>query len=159
MAIVEIKNFGAVYLPKQIHGLSSDTKPVIDYKMVNGTLYLEIDTGKKYEVINGEWVSFNDGEGSPPPAIPTAYEEITLSGTEVKKLTPSVYTLNSRATITFEFGNCRVRADGGTPSSTSGTEIYIGDVVELETHTEIVNFTVTVAEGSTTATLRVSYSN
>lgn len=64
--------------------------------------------------------------------------------------------LPQTAMITVETASIRYLTNGTNPTSTTGTQAYIGDKIELHNPTELENFRA-IRTGSTSATLQVIY--
>lgn len=89
-----------------------------------------------------------------------AYESLTISDTAVP-LTSTVYAATGQAharhaTIAVEDEPLRFRIDGTAPTSSEGIPVDDGDVIELNSLSEIKNFQA-IRQGSSDATIRVAY--
>lgn len=91
-----------------------------------------------------------------------AYESLSATDTALG-LTQSVY-MNVAgdypvvgAIITVEGNSIRVKLDGSDPSTTDGHLFDIGSVLRIEGLPNLSNFKFISSDGTTTATIRVSY--
>lgn len=83
-----------------------------------------------------------------------AFEQITV-GSTVTKLTSGIYGNEKFALITCEGSQIRYRVDGGIPTATVGHILGVNDTLDLNLHSEAVNFQAIAING--TATLSITY--
>lgn len=87
-----------------------------------------------------------------------SFETVTVTGTATT-LTPPTYDClykQTKAIITVEVANIRVRTDGTAPTAAVGHLVNIGDVIELDSIEDITSFQA-IRTGDTSATLSVTY--
>lgn len=88
---------------------------------------------------------------------PFAFEEVVIDDTAGGiSLTSSTYSDASYAKISIETAPIRFRVDGGTPTTELGHPLSAGDLLDLESPNEILNFKAIRTE-DTSATLIVTY--
>ena len=88
----------------------------------------------------------------------TKFEQITVSSTAIGVTASLIKNGNyevKSATITAEGGSIRVRTDGTNPTSAVGHLIQDGDIIELDSHDDIVNFKA-IRKDSTDGVLNVT---
>jgi len=90
------------------------------------------------------------------------FEQVTVDNTAGGvALTAETYEGATRAFITIEGTDgiqIRYRMDGGAPTTTVGHLAYVGDVLMLESVSDIANFRA-IRTADTSVTLSVTYSN
>ena len=86
----------------------------------------------------------------------SAYETKTVADSAVG-LTSGTYGDATKAEMTLESGQIRVRKDGTAPASDEGHLVEIGDTIILESAADIANFKA-IRTGSVSGVLKVSYS-
>ena len=92
----------------------------------------------------------------PSDAAASGYESKTVSTTAVG-LTVATIGDADVARITVETANIRFRTDGTDPTTTEGHILYIGDVLELRSQSDLLNFKA-IRDDAVDATIRVTYS-
>ena len=83
------------------------------------------------------------------------FETVTVS-TVAKPLTQTKLKNYTQALITVETASCRFLVDGDLPTATVGHQLDAGDILTLDSRTQLTNFKAIRRDG-TDATLRVSY--
>lgn len=86
----------------------------------------------------------------------SAYESVTVADSAIG-LTALTYVNATKAEMTLESGQIRVRKDGTAPTSGEGHLVEIGDIITLESATDIANFKA-IRTGTDSGVLKVSYS-
>lgn len=86
---------------------------------------------------------------------PTAYESITVAGTAIG-LTAATHLKAQHAIITVETAQVRVRFDGTAPTATEGHIVDVGDVIHLNTGSQMTKFKA-IRTGTTSGVLKVTY--
>jgi hypothetical protein len=86
----------------------------------------------------------------------SAYETKTVADSAVG-LTSGTYGDATKAEMTLESSQIRVRKDGTAPSSSEGHLVEIGDIIILESAADIANFKA-IRTGTDSGVLKVSYS-
>lgn len=84
-----------------------------------------------------------------------AYEDLTVSTTSVG-FTAATYGSANYAFVLVEGAPVRFRMDAGTPTSTSGTLLNVGDRIELQGTEEIARVRFISKDGAS-ATLRAQF--
>lgn len=102
------------------------------------------------------------GSGSTPvitssgASIASGYEPITVADSAIG-LTPGTYGNATKAEMTLETAQIRVRKDGSDPTASVGHLIEVGDLIVLNSASDISNFKA-IRTGSTSGELTVTYS-
>lgn len=86
----------------------------------------------------------------------SAYETKTVADSAVS-LTSGTYGDATKAEMTLESGQIRVRKDGTAPASDEGHLVEVGDTIILESAADIANFKA-IRTGAVSGVLKVSYS-
>lgn len=110
-------------------------------------LQIVIDIGSINNPIN---VNVTSGEDA------SAYESVTVADSATG-LTSGTYSDATKAEMTLESGQIRVRKDGTAPTSSEGHLVDIGDTIILESAADIANFNA-IRTGSTSGILKITYS-
>lgn len=84
-----------------------------------------------------------------------AYEDLAVSSTAVG-FTAATYLGANYAYVTVEGAPIRFRMDAGTPTTSVGTRLEVGDSIVLESRDEVVRFKAIYAD-SVAATLRAQF--
>ena len=88
----------------------------------------------------------------------TAYESVTVDATVGGvALTSGTYGDATRAEMTLEVAQIRVRKDGTGPTASEGHIVEEGDTILLESAADIANFKA-IRTGGTSGVLKVTYS-
>jgi len=87
--------------------------------------------------------------------IPFAYESITVADTAIGG-TAGTYAHATRAEMTLETEQIRVRVDGTAPASDEGHLVEVGDAIILDSAAQIANFKA-IRTGASSGTLKVTY--
>ncbi len=87
------------------------------------------------------------------------FEQLTIGNTvNGIALTKAKLGSCNKAIVTVEAASLRYRVDGGFPTSTVGHIAYVGDIIELESSSEMTNFRA-IREGSVDSKITVTYLN
>jgi hypothetical protein len=86
----------------------------------------------------------------------SAYESVTVADSAIG-LTSGTYGDATKAEMTLESGQIRVRKDGTNPASDEGHLVEIGDTIILKSAADIASFKA-IRTGSVSGVLKVSYS-
>ena len=86
---------------------------------------------------------------------PFAYESITVAATAIG-CTSSTYSDATKAEMTLETAQIRIRIDGTAPTASEGHIVEISDIVTLTSASQISQFKAT-RTGGTSGVLRISY--
>lgn len=84
-----------------------------------------------------------------------AYEDLSVTTTATGG-TAATYLGADYAHVVVEGAPVRFRLDAGTPTSSVGTKLNVGDAIELQGADEVKRFKAISGDGAT-ATLRVQY--
>ena len=84
-----------------------------------------------------------------------ADETLTIAGTAVG-LTASKYSDAIRAEMTLEDAQIRFWVDGTDPTSSAGHPVNIGDIINIDGTSQIINFKA-IRTGATSGTLQITY--
>lgn len=84
------------------------------------------------------------------------YESVTIADSAIG-LTSGTYGTATKAEITLETAQIRVRKDGTNPSSSEGHLVEIGDTILLKSAADLATFKA-IRTGSTSGVLKVTYS-
>lgn len=87
--------------------------------------------------------------------IPFDFEPITVADTAIG-LTPATYLDATRAEMTLETAQIRIRNDGTNPTSTVGRIVENGNVIVLNSAAQIAGFKA-IRTGGTSGKLQVEY--
>lgn len=85
-----------------------------------------------------------------------AYESVTVADSAIG-LTPSTYGAATKAEMTLETAQIRIRKDGTNPTSLEGHLVYVGDTITLNSAADLATFKA-IRTGSTSGVLKVTYS-
>ena len=85
-----------------------------------------------------------------------AYETVTVAGTAIG-LTAATYLTATKAEMTLETAQIRVRKDGTSPTSSEGHLVGVGDVIVLNSAADLATFKA-IRTGTVSGVLKVSYS-
>jgi len=83
------------------------------------------------------------------------YESVDVEDSAIG-LTSGTYDDAIRAEMTLETAQIRYRVDGTDPTSSEGHPVYVGDVIILNSATQIAGFKA-IRTGSTSGVLKVTY--
>jgi hypothetical protein len=86
----------------------------------------------------------------------SAYESVTVADSAVG-LTAGTYGDATKAEMTLETAQIRVRKDGTNPTSSEGHLVEVGDTIDLNSAADIANFKA-IRTGATSGVLKVTYS-
>lgn len=86
----------------------------------------------------------------------SAYESVTVADSAIG-LTSGTYGDATKAEMTLESGQIRVRFDGTNPASDEGHIVEIGDVIVLNSAADLATFKA-IRTGSTSGVLKITYS-
>ncbi|MCK5225164.1 MAG: hypothetical protein KAQ89_00445 [Planctomycetes bacterium] len=86
----------------------------------------------------------------------SGYESVTVADSAVG-LTSGTYGNATKAEITLETAQIRVRKDGTNPTSSEGHLVEVGDTVTLSSAADIATFKA-IRTGATSGVLKVTYS-
>ncbi len=85
-----------------------------------------------------------------------AFESVTVAASAVG-LTAATYDDSTKAEITLETAQIRVRKDGTDPTSSEGHLVEVGDIIVLNSAADLATFKA-IRTGSTSGVLKVTYS-
>jgi len=86
---------------------------------------------------------------------PFAYESKTIAGTAAG-LTSGTYGDATRAEMSLETAQIRIRSDGTAPTSSEGRLVEVGDIIVLNSAAQIAAFKA-IRTGATSGVLKVEY--
>lgn len=86
----------------------------------------------------------------------SAYESITVAASAVG-LTSATYGTSTKAEMTLETGQIRVRKDGTNPTSAEGHIVEVGDIIKLNSASDLATFKA-IRTGATSGVLKITYS-
>ena len=86
----------------------------------------------------------------------SAYESVTVADSAIG-LTSATYLTATKAEMTLETAQIRVRKDGTNPTSSEGHLVEVGDIITLNSAADIATFKA-IRTGATSGVLRVTYS-
>lgn len=90
-----------------------------------------------------------------------AYEQVTVANSSIgltaTKITPTGLPMATKASCRLETAEIRYVIDGSAPTTTVGTPLEPGDVLDLDGHDVLVNFRA-IRTGATSGVLNCSYS-
>lgn len=86
----------------------------------------------------------------------SAYESVTVADS-ASGLTSGTYGSATKAEMTLETAQIRVRKDGTDPTSSEGHLVEVGDTITLNSAADIATFKA-IRTGATSGVLRVTYS-
>jgi len=85
-----------------------------------------------------------------------AYESVTVADSAVG-LTSGTYDASTKAEMTLETAQIRVRKDGTNPASDEGHLVEVGDIITLNSAADLATFKA-IRTGTTSGVLKVTYS-
>jgi|GEM_PF-1048132 len=88
-------------------------------------------------------------------STPFDYESVTVTNTAIG-LTAATYLDATRAEMTLENAQIRIRDDGVNPTSSEGHPVEVGDIISLTSAAQIAGFKA-IRTGSTNGVLKVTY--
>jgi len=88
-------------------------------------------------------------------STPFAYESVTVADAAIG-LTALTYSDATRAEMTLETAQIRIRGDGTSPTASEGRIAEIGDTIVLSSATQIAGFKA-IRTGATSGVLKVEY--
>lgn len=91
-----------------------------------------------------------DGENA------SIYESVTITDSAIS-LTSATYLTSTKAEMTLETAQIRVRKDGSDPTSSEGHIVDIGDVIVINSAADLATFKA-IRTGSTSGVLKITYS-
>jgi len=86
---------------------------------------------------------------------PFAYESVTVAGTATG-LTIGTYSNATRAEMTLETAQIRIRSDGTDPTASEGRIVEVGDTIVLSSAAQIIGFEA-IRTGATSGVLKIEY--
>ena len=84
------------------------------------------------------------------------YESVTVADSAIG-LTSGTYGSNTKAFMTLETAQIRIRIDGTNPAAGEGHLIEVGDIIKLNSAADIATFKA-IRTGGTSGVLKVTYS-
>jgi len=87
--------------------------------------------------------------------IPFAFESITVAATAIGG-TALTYTDATRAELTLETAQIRVRIDGTNPTAAEGHMVEVGDTITLDSAAQVAAFKA-IRTGGTSGVLKATY--
>ena len=86
---------------------------------------------------------------------PFAYESVTVADSAIG-LTPATYAAATRAEMTLETAQIRIRSDGTSPTSSEGRIVEVGDTIILDSAAQIAAFK-GIRTGGSSGALKIEY--
>lgn len=97
-----------------------------------------------------------DGEYQSASASASEYESVTIADSAIG-LSALIYVNATKAEMSLEDAEIRIRKDGTNPTASEGHIVYPGDEIILGSAADIANFKA-IRTGSTSGILKVTYS-